>query len=120
MGFFKLFFTIYLLDIDPDDESTESYGRDIFNYVTIRDAKYIVTSNDIISKEDPKARLYVFTELIKPSNLLVRFKVSTFWDEHKIGKKNPQKDISKLTDLYRKKVWFWTVKINRNWIGKSG
>jgi len=41
-------------NIDPDDESTESYGRDIFNYVLIRDAKYIVTSDDIISKDDPK------------------------------------------------------------------
>ena len=45
----------YFSDIDPDDESTESYGRDIFNYVLIRDAKYIVTSDDIISKDDPKA-----------------------------------------------------------------
>jgi hypothetical protein len=41
-------------NIDPDDESTESYGRDIFNYVLVRDAKYIVTTDDIISKEDPK------------------------------------------------------------------
>ena len=50
----------YFSDIDPDDDSTESYGRDIFNYVLIRDAKYIVTSNDIISKEDPKARLCLY------------------------------------------------------------
>ena len=58
-AFFTIF-TIYFSDIDPDDESTESYGRDIFNYVLIRDAKYIVTSNDIISKEDPKARLCLY------------------------------------------------------------
>lgn len=41
-------------NIDPDDDSTESYGRDIFNYVLIRDAKYIVTTDDIINKDDPK------------------------------------------------------------------
>ena len=52
---FLLFIYFYFSDIDPDDESTESYGRDIFNYVLIRDAKYIVTSDDIISKDDPKA-----------------------------------------------------------------
>ena len=56
-GLFFTIFAIYFSDIDPEDESTESYGRDIFNYVLIRDAKYIVTSNDIISKEDPKASL---------------------------------------------------------------
>merc|ERR1711862_590484 len=41
-------------NIDPDDESTQIYGRDIFNYVLIRDAKYVVTSEDIIPTDDPK------------------------------------------------------------------
>ena len=57
---FLFIYIFYFSDIDPDDESTESYGRDIFNYVLIRDAKYIVTSDDIISKDDPKARLCLY------------------------------------------------------------
>ena len=34
-------------NIDPYDDSCQLYGRDIFNYVVIRDARFVVTSSDV-------------------------------------------------------------------------
>jgi len=34
-------------NIDPYDYSCQIYGRDIFNYVVIRDARFVVTSSDV-------------------------------------------------------------------------
>merc|ERR1712179_413029 len=43
-----------VVNIDPHDDSSQIYGRDIFNYVVGRDAKFVVTSKDISSEADPK------------------------------------------------------------------
>jgi len=41
-------------NIDPHDDSCQIYGRDIFNYVLTRDARYVVTTKDISNDADPK------------------------------------------------------------------
>jgi len=41
-------------NIDPHDDSCQIYGRDIFNYVLTRDARYAVTRKDISTDADPK------------------------------------------------------------------
>ena len=43
-----------MANIDPHDDSCQIYGRDIFNYVLIRDARYALTTKDISNDADPK------------------------------------------------------------------
>ena len=43
-----------MANIDPHDDSCQIYGRDIFNYVLTRDARYVVTTKDISNDADPK------------------------------------------------------------------
>ena len=45
----------FLTDIDPEDDSTRPYGRQIFQYVQERDAKFSVSLNDLHDTE-PKLR----------------------------------------------------------------
>ena len=41
-------------NIDPHDDSCQIYGHDIFNYVLMRDAKFVVTSKQISANADAK------------------------------------------------------------------